>query len=110
MRHAIVGSLRAHGVDVLTAFESGMVEKSDDDHLAFATVQGRVLCTFNDRDFFRLHGKYLQEQRLHGGIILVPHQRYSVGEQVRRILRLVATMSADSIRDQAEFLSSWNPE
>jgi len=110
MRHALVGSLRAHGVDVLTAFEAGMIEKPDEDHLAYATAQGRVLCTFNIRDFFRLHAEYLQEERHHTGIILVAQQRYPLGEQVRRILRLIAIKTAESMHGQAEFLSAWKPE
>ena len=85
MRHALVGSLRAHGVDVLTAFEAGMIEKPDEDHLAYATAQDRVLCTFNVRDFFRLHAEYQQKGRRHAGIILVAQQRYFLGDQVRRI-------------------------
>jgi hypothetical protein len=40
-------------------------------------------------------------------MILAPQQRYSVGEQTRRLLRLLATKSAGNIRDAAEFLSAW---
>jgi hypothetical protein len=47
----------------------------------------------------------------HAGIILVPQQRYVLREQLRRILKLVATESAESMRDdQVEFLSAWQPE
>ena len=110
MDHALVRSLRAHGVDVLTALEAGMIERTDQDHLDYAAARGRVLCTYNIRDFFRLHGECRQSKRHHAGIVLVPQQRYSLGEQVRRILKLVAAMPAESIRDQAEFLSAWTSE
>ncbi len=32
---------------------------------------------------------------------------FSVGEQLRRILRIRATMTASSMRNQVEFLSNW---
>ena len=36
--------------------------------------------------------------------MLVAQQGFSVGEQLRRILRLRATVTAESIRNQVEFL------
>lgn len=41
------------------------------------------------------------------GIILANQQQYSVGEQMRRILRLIAAKSAEEMRDWVEFLSAW---
>jgi hypothetical protein len=52
MRHALVHALRARGINVLTALEAEMIERLDEDHLAFATVQGRVLCSYNVGDFY----------------------------------------------------------
>ena len=40
-------------------------------------------------------------------MILAPQQRFSVGEQLRRILRLRAIMTTVSMRNQVEFLSNW---
>lgn len=94
---------------MLTAHEAGMIEKSDEEHLAFATGQGRVLFTFNRADFYRLHTRLMVEGRSHAGIILAPQQRYSVGEQMRRLLRFIAARSAESMRNQVEFLSSSDP-
>ena len=36
MRHALVHALRACGIDVLTALEAEMIERSDAAHLDFA--------------------------------------------------------------------------
>lgn len=110
MDQALVRGLRAHGVDALTALDAGMIERPDDEHLAYAVAHGRVLCTFNVRDFYRLHTEYQETGRSHAGIILVTQQRYSVGEQVRRILKLAAIKPLESMRDQVEFLSAWTPE
>jgi predicted nuclease of predicted toxin-antitoxin system len=107
MRRSLVRALRARGVDVVTALDAGMVERSDVEHLDYATEQGRVLCTFNVGDFYRLHSDYLVQGKSHAGIILMRQQYYSVGEQMRRLLRLVASKSADEMKNWVEFLSAW---
>lgn len=38
MRSALVRALRARGVDVLTALDAGMIERSDEEHLEYATA------------------------------------------------------------------------
>ena len=40
-------------------------------------------------------------------MILAPQQRFSVGEQLRRILRLRATVTLERMRNQVEFLGNW---
>jgi hypothetical protein len=42
----------------------------------------------NARDFASLHREWLERGRSHFGILIIPQQRYSTGEIVRRILRL----------------------
>ncbi len=66
----LVQALRARGVDVITAQEVGMTERTDDEHLQFATERSRVLYSFNRGDFLRLHSQYLAEGRTHAGILL----------------------------------------
>ncbi len=41
------------------------------------------------------------------GYILAPHQRYSVGEQMRGILRLIVVNSTEEMQNQVEFFSVW---
>lgn len=108
MSHALVRALRARGVDVTTALDEGMIEREDAEHPAYATDQGRVLYSFNAGDFYHLHTTYLAQDKRHGGIILARQQHYSVGDQVRRILKLIATKSADDIKNQVKFLSVWD--
>ena len=55
MHRGLVRALRARGVDVITALDVGMIEREDTEHLGYAAEQGRVLCTFNAGDFYRLH-------------------------------------------------------
>jgi hypothetical protein len=81
MDKALVSALRARGVDVLTAQEAIMIERPDDEHLAFATTVGRVLYSFNVGDYCRLEAQGM----LHAGLILAQQQRHSVGDQMRRL-------------------------
>lgn len=107
MRRSLVQVLRARGVDVITALDAEMIGREDAEHLDYATEQGRVLCTFNVGDFCRLHSDYVAQGKPHAGIILMRQQHYSVGEQMRRLLRLVANKSAGEMENWVEFLSVW---
>jgi hypothetical protein len=84
-----------------------MIEQPDQAHLKFATVQGRVLYSYNIGDYYHLHTVYLTEGLLHAGIILAPQQRYTIGQQMRRLLKLSATISAQEMQNRLEFLSHW---
>jgi hypothetical protein len=103
----LVHALRIHGVDVTTALDEGMIQHHDSGHLAFAASQGRALYSFNASDYLALHSEYLMQGRHHSGIILAQQQRYSVGEQMRRLPRIINFRSAEVIQDQVEFLSPW---
>jgi predicted nuclease of predicted toxin-antitoxin system len=63
-----VEELRRLGHDVLTSYESGQAGQAtpDEDVLAFAVAEGRVLVTLNRKHFVRLH----REQPEHAGIIV----------------------------------------
>lgn len=104
MDRALIRALRARGVDVITALDAGMVERSDADHLDYATAQGRVLYTCNVADFYRLHSSSLAQGKSHAGMILARQQRYSVGEQIRRLLKLINAKSAEEMKNEVEFL------
>ena len=90
-RHQLIWELRSRGLDVLTSFEAGMNGRSDDAQLEFAADRRRLLLTANTRDFAQLHRDWLEQGRAHAGIILIPQQRYSTGEIVRRLLRVEAS-------------------
>jgi hypothetical protein len=86
MSHPLVTGLRARSIDVMTVLEQERTGLEDAMQLAFATMQQRVLCTSNIRDFHQLHTEYLKPGKVHAGIIFIPQQRYSVGEQIRKLL------------------------
>ena len=107
MHSRLVTALRSRGVTVVTVMDARLTEKTDEEQLAFATENECVLYTFNVSDFYRLHTEWVGAGREHAGMILAPQQRFSIGEQLRRILRLRATATTASMRNQVEFLGNW---
>ena len=99
----LVAALRSRGVEVITPAETGLIGKTDDEQLAFAAERECVLYTFNVCDFYRLHTEWMRAGRDHRGMLLAPQQRFSVGEQLRRILRFRASMSEETMRMQSSF-------
>ena len=104
----LVDALRARSVDVETAFEAGMIERDDRDQLSWSAEHGRVIYTFNVGHFCALHAEYLANGRKHEGIVVAPQQQYTVGEQMRRLLTLIARRTADEMCNQLEYLSNWS--
>jgi len=109
MDRRLVAALRARGIDVITVGELSTTGLSDEEQLAIATEQQRVFYTFNVGDFCQLHNLYMIEGQTHSGII-VSSQDYSVGEQMRRVLKLMAIKSAKQMENQLIFLSSYSGE
>ena len=106
MARAFIQGLRARGIDVTTPLEHGTAGEDDRMQLEQASQLGRVLYTFNVGDFCRLHAEYMAQGRSHAGIIVVPRQRYPIGEQIRRLLHLLYTTSAEEMRNRLVFLST----
>lgn len=97
MRGSLVDALRNPGVDVVTASEANTLGYVDEEQLRWATEQRHVLSNFNVRDFCRLHSIFMAQERSHTGMILVTRQRYSMGEQFRASLKLIATKPAEEM-------------
>lgn len=107
MDRDLVRALRVRGIDVTTALEAQMIGRSDEEQLDLATAQQRVLYSFNVADFYRIHAEYLSGAKAHAGIVLSQQQHYSVGEQMRRLVRLLNERTAEEMKNQVEFLSAW---
>jgi hypothetical protein len=103
----LVRGLRSRGMDLVTAAEAGMIRRKDEDHLALATAQGRALYSFNVVDFHQIHTEWIRAGRNHSGIILAQQKRYSTGEQIRRLLRLIGLLTDQAMRNREEFLGRW---
>jgi hypothetical protein len=101
---AVVMALRQHGFDVLTVQEAGGHSLGDDAQLRFAAANGRVLYSLNVSDFARLHQEFSARGEEHAGIILIPRQRYSIGEKARRLQDLLESTDAEALRNTLHFL------
>ena len=105
-RHSLVRELRVRGADVVSALDVGMAGRADEHQLEWAAANGRTLYSFNRGDFCRLHTLWLRGGRSHLGIIL-SRQDLSLGEQMRRLLRLVNRLTPAEMQNRIEFLSHW---
>lgn len=103
----LVRGLRSRRIDVITAADARMIRRKDETHLHFATAQGRALYSFNVGDVYEIHNAWITSGRDHCGIVLTQQRRYSTGEQIRRLLRLIGSLSSESMRNRAEFLCRW---
>ena len=90
--------LRARGLDVTTVPEQATLGKTDREQLEFATSLGRCILTHNRVDFERLHLQYVEEDRQHFGIIVMPQK--NAYEVAQRIGILVSALTADEIINQ----------
>ena len=107
MEKSLIIAFRNAGLDVITVTDVERQSYSDEAQLIWATEQGRVIYSYNRRDFCRLHSEYLAAERNHAGIILLQQQRYSVGQKLKGVLKLAATLSAEEIVNQLVFLSAY---
>lgn len=91
---ALLRALRSRGVEVASASEVGLLGQPDEAQLIWANEQGRVVLSHNVGDFCRLHGEFLRDGKQHAGIV-VAEQGSSVGERLRRLLKLNDALTAE---------------
>ena len=105
--HALLNALRQRGLDVSSSRERVLLQASDEEQLAWAFEQGRVIYTYNASDFCRLHSDCIRQGRQHAGIIIGDQQAVSIGEQMRRLLRMADARSASDMTDALEYPGNW---
>ena len=75
--------LKSRGLDVTTVPEQATLGKTDSEQLEIASSLSRCLVTHNRVDFERLHIQYLNENKQHSGIIIVPQKNaYEVARRI----------------------------
>ena len=100
--------LRVRGFDAVATREVGNQSLPDDEQLAYASSQGRTLLTHNIADYARLHKRYIDEGRVHAGILV--SRQFSTrayGELLRRTLEFLHQVTAEEIRNQLRFLEEF---
>ncbi|MFN6487990.1 MULTISPECIES: DUF5615 family PIN-like protein [unclassified Nostoc] len=106
-KKSLANGLRNAGIDVMTTAEADRLGAFDDSQLIWATEQRRVIYSFNVGDFCQLHKAYLEQQQKHSGIVLAAKQSYSIGEQLRGLLKLVESVEAEDMANQLVFLRKY---
>ncbi|NET60007.1 MAG: hypothetical protein F6K47_28820 [Symploca sp. SIO2E6] len=104
---SLIAAFRNAGLDVVTVTEVNRQSYSDEEQLIWATEQRRAIYSYNRRDFCRLHSEFLAADCNHAGIVLLQQQRYSIGQQLRGVLKLIATIPAEQMVNQLVFLSAY---
>ena len=94
----VVNGLRQRGVDVLTVAEVGMLGASDEEHLAFARREVRVLFTL-DEDFLRLHASGAE----HAGLVCA-RQQTPVSETIYGLMLIYEVMAPDEMKGHLEYI------
>jgi predicted nuclease of predicted toxin-antitoxin system len=107
--HHLARLLRARGVDAICTIEAGTVGRPDQEHLAFAAAQGRVLVSYNFHDYLPIAETWFTAGSGHAGIILSYRQfrRDQLGEAIHLLLRLLSTVPADELRNTVRFLDEF---
>ncbi len=87
----VAEGLRARGIDAVSVQEIGRGGQGvpDEEQLAYATEQGRVLVTYNRDDFRRLEVKWREEGQQHAGILWCLERvtlRRAIGDLIRALL------------------------
>ncbi|VEP18156.1 conserved hypothetical protein [Hyella patelloides LEGE 07179] len=106
-RKSFVEALRKLNIDVISTPEANNRGIADTEQLIWARKNNRIIYTFNVGDFCRLHTIYMTERKKHSGIIVVPRQRYSVGEQLKGLQNLIESISSEEIKSQLIFLGTY---
>jgi len=99
--------LQSNGVDVRTAYDVHLTGRTDAEQLVYSTDNGLVIFSHNVGDFYRMHQSVLSSRASHPGVVLAHQRQFSIGELIRRILRLHNEVSAHEMIDRLEFLSDW---
>ncbi|MBI2502554.1 MAG: DUF5615 family PIN-like protein [Candidatus Latescibacteria bacterium] len=94
---ALARALRAAGCDVISAHETGLHSRSDEDQLRYAIQEGRAFLTCNVKHFPRIAFRHYTEGRSHFGIVV--SNQLELGEMLRRVHYLLDNWSAEELRD-----------
>jgi hypothetical protein len=80
-------------------------DASDEAQLLGATAQGRVIFTFNVRDFVALAARHPQ----HRGIALAAQRQWTVSVLLEALDRMLTETTAEEWVGQVKWLAHWRP-
>jgi len=103
-RKDLYTALLRRGHDVTRTPQTWMpLDATDEIQLLGATAQGRVIFTFNARDFVMLAKQYPR----HGGIVLAAQSSWTLVELIESLDRLLCETDAGDWPGQVRWLNDW---
>ncbi len=103
----LASAMRQRGWDVISAHEVGLVGVTDEEQLEFAVQTGRVLLTFDVRDFQELANRWLQQGREHAGILLCQHlPKQAYGKLLKQLEQVRTLLTAEQMRNAVVWLGA----
>ncbi len=96
---SVAEGLQRRGADVLTAQEADRCGYTDEEQIAFAQNEKRVIVTFDD-DFLRIASTGIQ----HTGIAFCAGTKYSIGELIHALMLLHSVLEPNDMHNHIEFL------
>lgn len=95
---AVSKGLKRRGVDAITVVEAGLRGATDEEHLARAKSEKRVIFTQDD-DFLRLHAA----DNAHSGIVYA-HQGKAIGALISGLMLIYQALDAKEMINHVEYL------
>ena len=97
-------ALLERGHDVTRTPNDWLTEGADDEaQLLGATAQGRVIFTFNVRDFVVLAERHPR----HGGIVLAAQRQWTLSALIATLDRMLTETTAEGWVGQVQWLAHW---
>jgi hypothetical protein len=97
--NAVAHGLRRRQINVTTTADAGLLGASDEEHVAYALRENRVIFT-NDRDFLRLAGTGI----VHAGIVYCPPEKSTIGDVIRYLALMHECVAPDAVVNHVEYL------
>jgi hypothetical protein len=97
--NAIAEGLRRRGFEVTTAVGADLLNATDEEHLAFASSQGRVMVTY-DSDYLRLHQTGIQ----HEGIAYCEPGTRTLGQVLKSFVLIGEVLVSADMHNHVEYL------
>ncbi|MEP7359621.1 MAG: DUF5615 family PIN-like protein [Anaerolineales bacterium] len=99
-------ALSERGRDVTRTPNDWIAQGADDEsQLLGATAQGRVIFTFNVRDYIALAQCHSQ----HAGIALAAQRQWTLSALIEALDRMLAATSAEEWAGKVQWLAHWRP-
>ena len=97
--NAVAEALRRRGINVTTTVDANLLSAPDDEHIAFAKREGRVIVT-QDTDFLRSAAN----DATHRGIVYYPQGKCSIGDVARHLALMHDAMDENEMPGRIEYL------